>query len=112
MPDIPQCPRRCSDCAESKHHWMELFIDPEWDPDCEPQHAKAAEIIADWQAWVKSDPDGSPLTPIVWGCKHCEFWMRYLASCDVCDGPADDQLRCLSWREHHGEILEAEAEEE
>jgi hypothetical protein len=109
---IPKCSRKCSDCSESLHHWFELTLDPDRVDEGDPEKARADEIIADWLRWTAEDPRGAPVCPIVWVCQHCDFWMRYIQDCDVCDGPADAASYCLSHKEHHGFFDEAAGEGE
>ena len=109
---IPKCSRKCSGCSECLHHWFELTLDPDRVDEDDPEKARADEIIADWLRWTAEDPRGAPVCPIVWVCKHCDFWMRYIEDCDVCDGPADLNGYCLSHKDHHSFFDEADEAEE
>ena len=51
------CPRRCSECPEGKHHWLEQFPNPDDEDDELRDHpATVAGLVA------------------FCVCKHCDAW--------------------------------------
>lgn len=90
---IQACPRKCTDCRDIPHHWMEESYDPD-DPDKENDPLRPA-IIWDWVKWCRDNPAQAPCAPIVWRCKHCDFWMRSLGECQICEGPVDEVGCCV-----------------
>lgn len=83
------CPRKCTECPEHTHHWMEKSV-CEDDQLCDPDGSYSA-IIEDWKQWREEDPHGAPFGPIAWVCKHCSAWMRYDETCSECDGPIEPE---------------------
>lgn len=63
------CPRRCSDCPDGRHHWIEDSVDLEWDDE---EHYPVEVAILRYD---REHGTGHAMAYL--GCKHCPAWAEY-----------------------------------